>query len=61
MGTDVSSGPVFLSEKKGGVLAADVSSGIIFLKKIKINNFYYNNGPIKSRKMDKMKILMTTP
>ena len=32
MGTDVSSGPVFLSQKRGG-LAADVSSGLIFLKK----------------------------
>ena len=31
MGTDVSSGPVFLS-KRGG-LAADVSPGLIFLKK----------------------------
>ena len=33
MGTDVSSGPVFLN-KRGG-LAADVSSGLIFLKKKK--------------------------
>ena len=35
MGTDVSSGPVFLSKKKRGGLAADVSSGLIFLKKKK--------------------------
>ena len=32
---DVSSGPVFLSKKKGGGLAADVTSGLIFLKKEK--------------------------
>ena len=31
---DVSSGPVFLSKKRGG-LAAAVSSGLIFLKKKK--------------------------
>ena len=31
---DVSSGPVFLSKKRGG-LAADVSSGLIFLKEKK--------------------------
>ena len=31
---DVSSGPVFLSKKRGG-LVADVSSGLIFLKKKK--------------------------
>ena len=32
MGRDVSSGPAFLSKKRGR-LAADVSSGLIFLKK----------------------------
>ena len=31
---DVRSGPVFLSKKRGG-LAADVSRGLIFLKKTK--------------------------
>ena len=35
MGTDVSSGPVFLSKKRGR-LVADVSSGLIFLKKTKM-------------------------
>ena len=36
MGTDVSSGPAFLSKKKeGGGLAVDVSSGLIFLRKQK--------------------------
>ena len=34
MGTDVSSGPVSSSAKRGG-LAADVSSGLVFLKKKK--------------------------
>ena len=34
MGTDVSSGPVFLSKNRGG-LVADVSSWLIFLKKKK--------------------------
>ena len=36
MGTDVSSGPVFLSKKR--TVAADVSSGLIFLKKNKKNS-----------------------
>ena len=35
MGTDVSSGPVFLSEKRRRGLAA-VSAGLIFLKKKKV-------------------------
>ena len=32
MGMDVSSGPVFLGKKRGG-LEADISSGLIFLKR----------------------------
>ena len=40
MGTDVSSGPIFLSKKKGG-LVLDVSSGLIFLQKKK---YLYFNG-----------------
>ena len=35
MGTDVSSGPIFLSKKRGG-LVVDVSSGLIYLKEKKI-------------------------
>ena len=40
MGMDVSSGPVFLSKKRGG-LVADVSSGLIFLKKKKKKKHQY--------------------
>ena len=39
MGTHVSSGPVFLSKKRGGS-AVDVSLGLIFLKKKK-NQYAY--------------------
>ena len=44
---DISSGPVMLSKKRGG-LAADVSSGLIFLKKKqrKDNHFFSEPAPV---------------
>ena len=49
MGTNVSSGPVFLS-KRGG-LVADVSSGLIFLKKQnkKLEQFWQTGGQLVTK------------
>ena len=60
MGTDVSSGPVFLSKKRGG-LAVDVSSGLIFLKKKrKITHYTENPGALKVNEKGPQDIPMPT-
>ena len=44
MGMDVSSGPVFLSKRRGG-LAVDVSSELMFLEKNKLDDVKEERGP----------------